>query len=402
MKNEKETTGYIGAACALQDEIVSWRRDLHRIPELGFELHQTSAYVRSRLEEMGVSYRIAAETGIVALIEGTGKGPTLALRADMDALPIREETGLPFASTNNNMHACGHDAHAAMLLGTAKILLEYRSRMQGNIKLLFQPGEEGYGGAARMITDGCLEDPPVDAAVGLHVGQIFPEVGLGQIGICAGPILAASTAFEVLIKGSSTHGALPHLGVDAITTSAEIILALQKIVSRETNPLNPVVLTIGKIKGGEAMNIITDRVSFSGDFRTMEASERDFVAARLEEICTATAAANRAEAEVKILGGYPSTVNDPEYVEWVVSAASRVAGKDNIIMVKKPNMGTEDMAYYFEKVPGAYFVLGTGNPARGIVYPHHNSRFDIDESVLWMGPAIFTGLALDYLSPVNQ
>ncbi|MDY6826076.1 MAG: M20 family metallopeptidase [Bacillota bacterium] len=402
MKDEKETTGYIGAARALQDDIVSWRRDLHRIPELGFDLHQTSAYVRSRLEEMGVSYRIAAETGIVALIEGTGRGPTLALRSDMDALPIREETGLPFASTNNNMHACGHDAHAAMLLGTAKILLDYRSRMQGNVKLFFQPGEEGYGGAARMIAHGCLEDPPVDAVVGLHVGQIFPEVGLGQIGICAGPILAASTAFEVLIKGSSTHGALPHLGVDAITTSAEIILALQKIVSRETNPLNPVVLTIGKIKGGEAMNIITDKVSFSGDFRTMEGSDRDFVTVRLQEICTATAAANRAVAEVKILGGYPPTVNDPEYVKRVVSAASRVVGRDNIIMVKKPNMGTEDMAYYFEKVPGAYFVLGTGNPARGIVYPHHNSRFDIDESVLWMGPAIFAGLALDYLGPVNQ
>ena len=173
MTEDKENSNYIKAAREMQEEIVRWRRDLHRIPELGFALHQTSSYVRSRLEEMGLPYRTAAETGVVALIEGSGRGPTLAFRADMDALPVREETGLPFASTNNNMHACGHDAHTAMLLGTAKILLKYRSRLQGNVKLLFQPGEEGYGGAARMIADGCLEDPPVDAAIGLHVGQIL-------------------------------------------------------------------------------------------------------------------------------------------------------------------------------------------------------------------------------------
>ena len=386
------------AAKAVHQEIVKWRRDLHRIPEIGFDLEQTSEYVKASLTEMDIPHTSAAKTGVIGLIEGSSPGPVLALRADMDALPIREETGLSFASENNSMHACGHDAHTAMLLGTARVLNSLKKHLKGSIKLLFQPGEEGHGGAEKMIADGCLESPQVDAVVGLHVGQIFPEVGTGQIGICKGPILAASTAFEVEVKGKSTHGALPHLGVDAITVSAEIITSLQKIVSREIDPLGAAVLTVGKIKGGEAINIVTPTVKFGGDFRTLTEHDRSFITGRLEEICTSLAGAHRAEAKVKILGGYPPTVNNPIFVDKVTKAAGEVIGSENVVEIKKPNMGTEDMSLYLEKVPGAFFVLGTGNAEKGITYPHHNSKFDLDEDVLWIGPALFAKVTLDYLS----
>lgn len=384
------------AAKNIHPEVIRWRRDLHRIPEIGFELHQTSKYIRDRLDEMGIKYRTAAQTGIVGLVEGKKPGPTLALRADMDALPLAEDTGLSFASTNGNMHACGHDAHMAMLLGAAKIINNMQEDIRGRVKLLFQPGEEGHGGAAKMIEDGCLENPRVDALVGLHVGQIFPEVKCGQIGICAGPILASATRYRVTVRGKSTHGALPHLGVDAITAASEIILALQKIISRETDPLRPAVLTVGKIRGGEAFNIVTSEVTFCGDFRTLGEEDRQFVTGRLKDISGNVAAANRAEAVVEILGGYPSTVNDPALAAHLEKIFARVVGPGHVIEIKKPNMGTEDMSFYFEKVPGALFMLGTGNPSKGIVYPHHNSRFDLDEDCLWVGPAVFACLALDF------
>lgn len=385
------------AAQEILADIINWRRDLHKIPEIGFDLQKTSAYIRDRLDEMGIPYQQVAETGIVALIEGAEQGPTIALRADMDALPIREETGLPFASTNGNMHACGHDAHMAILLGTVKILSGINSKLKGNIKLLFQPGEEGYGGAEEMIKAGCLDSPKVDMAFGLHVGQIFPEVATGQIGICEGPILAAATAFTMKVKGKSTHGALPHLGVDPITTTSEIILAIQKIVSREVDPLNPAVLTVGKIEGGEAFNIVTSEVNLCGDFRTLYESDRLFITDRMKEMSKAIAEANRAEVEVEILGGYPPTVNDEEATRIIIDAAAEIIGSENIIHIKKPNMGTEDMSLYLEKVPGAFFVLGTGNPEKGVTYPHHNSRFDLDEDALWVGAAVFVKTILDRL-----
>jgi len=388
----------INEAKALLEEIINWRRTLHQIPEIGFDLFETSAFVKTEFDKMGIKYSSAAKTGVVALIEGAEEGPTLALRADMDALPIREETGLPFASLNGNMHACGHDAHAAMLLGAAKIIKKNKARLKGNVKLLFQPGEEGYGGAELMIKDGCLEDPPVSAIYGLHVGQIFPEVKLGQVGICDGPILAAATAFSVEVKGQSTHGALPHLGVDSILVAAEIVVALQKIVSRELNPLDSAVLTIGKIEGGEAINIVTPMVKFSGDFRTLSSSHRDFITERITAISKSVAAGNRAEADVKIMGGYPPTLNNSQFANYVRAAVADILGNDNLIELVKPNMGTEDMSLYLDKVPGAFFVLGTGNPQKGITYPHHNSRFDLDESALWIGPALFTYLTFNYLS----
>ena len=387
-----------GAAKEMHDEIIKWRRELHQIPEIGFELEKTSQYLKKRLEEMGISYKSAAKTGLVALIEGKESGPTIAFRADMDALPIKEDTGLSFASSNDNMHACGHDAHMAMLLGTAKILMGIREQLNGNVKLLFQPGEEGFAGAKSMIEDGCLDNPKVDAIIGLHVGQIFPQVKGGQIGICPGPIMAAANDFFITVKGKSTHGALPHLGVDAIAVAAEMIVNLQKIVSREVNPLHPAVLTVGQIKGGEAVNIVTSKVEFSGDYRSLMEGDAEFMARRIEDLCQSIAKANRAEVEVNVVDGYPPTINDSQMTALVIDSASKIIDKSDIVHIDKPNMGTEDMSFYQQKVPGAYFILGTGNEDKGITYPHHNSKFDLDEDFLWIGPAIFTSCALDYLN----
>lgn len=390
------------AAKSILGEVVAWRRKLHQIPEIGLELHQTAGYVRECLDQMDISHHTAAQTGVVALIESGKPGPTLVLRADMDALPIVEDTGLAFAATNGNMHACGHDAHTAMLLGAARILVAERSRFIGNIKLLFQPGEEGHGGAAKMIADGCLDNPAVDAAVGLHVGQIFPEVGTGQIGVCDGPILAASSPFTITVQGKSAHGAMPHQGVDAITVSAEIILALQKIISREINPLDQAVLTIGKINGGEAFNIVTEKVTMNGDFRTLTKENRQFITRRMEELCSAVAGAHRASATVDFLEGFPPTVNDPRFTEMLIGSAKKVIDPADIIEIRKPNMGTEDMSLYLEKVPGTFFIIGTGNPEKNIIYPHHNPRFDVDEDTFWIGPAIFAQFALDFLCPQKE
>jgi amidohydrolase len=386
------------ASRAIQQDVINWRRKLHQIPEIGFDLPKTSRFVRECLEDFGIPYRTAARTGIVAFIEGGMPGPTLALRADMDALPVREATDLTFASKNGNMHACGHDAHMAILLGAAKIINGLRGSLKGNVKLLFQPGEEGHGGAAGMIANGCLENPPVDAVVGLHVGQIFPEVKTGQIGICEGPILAAATAFNVTVHGKSTHGALPHLGVDAITVAAEMVLALQKIISREVNPLDPAVLTIGKISGGEALNIVTSKVVFNGDFRTITERNKRFISRRIKDICKLTAKANRAEAEASILDGYPPTQNDADITRRVIAAAVEIIGVENVVAIKKPGLVTEDMSLYLEKAPGAFFVLGTGNSKKGIIHPHHSPRFDVDEEVLWIGAAVFVQMVRDYLA----
>ena len=376
-------------------EVISWRRGLHQVPELGFDLPQTAAFITGKLDNLNISYRMMAQTGITVVIEGENPGPVIALRADMDALPIKEETGLSFASLNKNMHACGHDAHCAMLLGAAKIINAHRSALCGAVKLIFQPAEEGAGGAQAMIAAGCLENPDVDAIYGLHVGQIMPEVGLGQVGVKAGTIMAAVTTFSVTVTGKGTHGAYPHEGVDALMVAVQIISALQQLISREVSPTEPAVLTVGQITGGEASNIVAQKVVFTGDFRTVSDKSRRFIEGRLKEICTLTAQAARATAQVEILSCYPPTVNHPAMAGKVARVAGEILGEHNVIEISKPSMGAEDMSFYLEKVGGAYFMLGTSNPEKGIIYPHHNPKFDLDEDVLWVGPALFAALVFD-------
>jgi amidohydrolase len=384
------------AAIKIQEEIVNWRRDLHRIPELSFELHRTAGYLKEQLDKMKIPWESCPETGIVALIRGERGGSTIALRADMDALEIREETGLPFAAESGHMHACGHDAHMAMLLGAAKIISAYRDKLKGNVKLIFQPAEEAEGGAEPMIREGCLENPRVEALLGLHIGHLFPKVGLGQIGVSCGPVMAASSVFSVTVKGRSAHVGTPHTGVDALTAAAEMILSLQKIVSLELEPGASAAVTITRINGGKSLNALCDEVTFDGDFRTVYKKDERYIKQRISEICQGIANANRCEAKIEFIKDFPATVNDETFTKEFVKSAAKIVGKENIVEIKKPSLGNDDIAYFLEKIPGTYFFLGSYNPEKGPMYPHHHPKFDIDESILWIGSAVLARVAFDF------
>jgi amidohydrolase len=382
----------------MQDQIVAWRRELHQIPEVGLELPQTAAYVADKLSEMGIEYRTeVGVSGIVGLIKGKEDGKTIAIRGDMDALPIVEKTGLPFASTNGNMHACGHDTHAAMLLGTAKILNDNKDKLKGNIKLLFQPAEEGPGGAKPMIDDGALENPKVDAVLGQHIGIIFKEIGTGEVGVCYGNLEASLDKFEIKVIGKGCHGAMPETGVDPIVISAQVINALQTIISREINPIEPAVITIGEIHGGRAFNIIPDFVSLIGTVRAISQDVREKIASRMEEIVANVTKSMRGTYEFNHLFGHPPLVNNPEFTKEFVETAKKVVGEEKIIEISYPTMGCDDMSYFLEKVPGTFFLLGGGNEAKGIIAPHHSSKFDVDEDVFWTGTALLAQGAVDWL-----
>ncbi len=382
----------------LQDQIVKWRRDLHQIPEVGLDLPKTAEYVTNVLDELGIEYQTeVGGSGIVALIRGQEDGSTIALRADMDGLAIKEETGLPFASQNDNMHACGHDAHTAMLLGAAKILQENRDKFSGNVKLLFQAAEEGPGGAKPMIEQGALENPKVEAVLGLHIGTISKDVGNGQVGLGYGKIMACLDRFEATIKGQGCHGAQPHSGVDPVAIAGQAIGYIQNIVSREVSPTNPAVVTIGKINGGRAYNIIPDEVTIEGTARATDQQEREKIATRLDEMFKHVVYGMRGDYEFKYHFGYPPLETDPEFTNNFKKTCEKVIGSENIKEMEKPTMGGEDMAYFLREVPGTFFFLGAGNREKGITYPHHNSRFDVDEDVFWKGTALMTQGALDWL-----
>ncbi|MBA7517341.1 N-acetylcysteine deacetylase [subsurface metagenome] len=389
----------VEAAQKMQDQLISWRRDLHQIPEVGLELPKTSAYVAEKLSEMGIEYQEnIGVSGIVGLIKGKEDGKTIAIRADMDGLAIVEETGLPFASTNGNMHACGHDAHTAMLLGAAKILNENKDKLKGNIKLIFQAGEEGPGGAKPMIDDGAMENPKVDAVLGLHIGIIFKEIGTGEVGVAYGNLMACLDRFEIKVIGKGCHGAMPDTGVDPIVISAEIINALQTIISREIKPTEPAVITIGQINGGRSYNIIPDSVEIIGTARAISQAVREKIASRMEEIVANVTKGMRGDYEFTYTYGYPPLVNDAEFTKGFAETAKKVVGKENVVEIARPTMGGEDMAYFLEKAPGTFFFLGGGNEAKGIVAPHHNSKFDVDEDVFWKGTTLLAQGAVDWLA----
>ena len=381
-----------------ESDMIRWRRELHQIPEVGLELPNTAAYVSGELDKLGISHqRNIGVSGIVGLIEGKKPGRTIALRADMDALAIQEETGLPFASTNGNMHACGHDAHAAMLLGAAKVLMENRDRLSGNVKLLFQAAEEGPGGAKPMIDDGALENPKVDAVLGLHVGVVSNEMKNGMVGLCYGNLMACLDRFRLRVIGKGCHGAYPENGVDPIVMAAQMVSGLQTLVSREVKPTEPAVVTIGQIHGGRAYNIIPDVVELEGTVRATDQTVREHLAARMKEMVESIAAGMRGKAEFEYTFGYPPLVNDPEFTNNFAETAKNIVGEKNILEIKTPVMGGEDMAYFLEAVPGTFFFLGSEKEADGVVHPHHNSRFDLDESVFVSGAALLAQGAFDWL-----
>jgi amidohydrolase len=378
----------------IQKNIIRWRRDLHLIPEVGLILPKTKLYIEGRLKEMDIEIREFDKcSGIAGLIRGRKRKNTAALRADMDALPILEETGLPFASTNNNMHACGHDAHMAILLGAAALLKNHQNELDCDVKLIFQPGEEELGGAKIMIEEGVLEDPKVDALLGLHIGNFFGELKNGQVGISYGIMMASIDHFLVRVKGKGCHGATPYKGVDPITLVAQIINAIQLVVSREINATKPAVISICKLSSGSSYNIIPDYVEFEGTVRAIDKEIRKKIAKRMEDIISSVTKAMRGDYEYKYFFGYPPVINDFEVTKSFNETARKILGSEDIVELKEPTMVGEDISYYFEKIPGSFFFLAS--TPKGETYPHHNSRFDIDEGVLWKGSALLAQGALD-------
>lgn len=385
----------------LQEEIRSMRRALHQIPEIGQQLPETAAYVSARLEEYGIPYRTVSDkdSGIIAEIQGGFPGKTVALRADMDALPITEDTGVEYASKHVGcMHACGHDAHTAMLLGAAKVLKAHQAELHGNVRFLFQTAEELAKGAPVMVAGGAMDG--VDAVFGTHIGTIIDKsIPAGTFIITPGDSMASFDRFIVTVNGVGCHGSTPEKGVDPVNIAAHIILALQAINAREFNACIPVVLTIGSIHGGSQYNVIPGQVVIEGTIRALSEEVRQKVARRIGEISQATAAAFGGTASCEMDWGAPPVVNDTAMAAFAAEAAAEVLGKDLVIThVDHPNMGGEDFAYYLEKVPGVFMFLSSANAALHTDIAHHNAKFNIDESVLWEGSAVFVAIAEKYLN----
>jgi amidohydrolase len=387
----------------VQPWVVQQRRDFHAHPELSNREERTARTVAEHLRAMGVTELRCgvARNGVVALIRGLRSGPTVALRADMDALPIQERTGLSFASrTPNVMHACGHDTHTAMLLGAAKVLLGLRDAMPGSVKLIFQPAEEGCppgerGGAAVMIEQGVLREPEVAAVFGLHVA---PDLDTGRIGCRTGSVMASVDRFRVTVRGKQSHGAMPWQGIDPVVTAAQVILALQTIVSRKIDAREPAVVTVGTVHGGRAWNIIPESVELEGTIRTLNPQVRRAVEAQFRQIVAHTAAAQGATATITAFEDYAPVVwNDPGLVRRIRPALERAFGSQNVVE-PPPMMGGEDFARYAEKVPGVFLLLGVRNAKIGAVGQLHTPNLVIDEAALPLGVKTLALLALEFLA----
>ncbi len=366
------------------------RREIHRHPELGFEEERTAAIVERELDRLGIEHRRVARTGVVGVIRGGLTGRTVGLRADMDALPIGEESGEAFASeVAGRMHACGHDAHTAMLIGAAGTLQASRATLHGNVVLLFQPAEEGPGGALPMIEAGVMDaEPKIEAVAMLHVDV---RLDTGGISITPGPVNAAADEFHITVQGVGGHGAAPHKAQDTIPCAAAIVLALQNIAARETDPLASVVVTIGTIVGGYRNNVIADAVKLTGTVRTTEPAIRDAMEARLRRIVDGVAAAYACRAELRVVYGYPPVVNEPALARAFTQHMR--ASTDIAVQQLAPTMGAEDFAYFARLVPGLLVRLGVHNPAVGAVHYVHSSRFRLDEKAIPIGIATLVAFA---------
>ena len=381
----------------MQDQVIKWRRDLHQIPEIGNELPQTSKYVQERLKEMGIPFvTMVNGSGIVATITGGSAGKTLALRADMDALPLTEEAPVDFKATNGNMHACGHDAHTAILLGAAKVLNDHKADIKGTVKLLFQPGEESPGGAKPMIAEGCLDG--VDAIFGHHIGCLFANIeGSGKILISHGNAMACRDVFKIKIIGRGGHGAWPENCIDPVAIAAQVINGIYMIKAREIAALAPSVISICMVHGGTANNIIPQTVELQGSTRAVDQKTRELIASRIENVLKSTCSAYGATYEFNFDWDYDITANNPAMADMVVNAAKDLGMGDDIVPQPAPLMGSEDMSFFLNKVPGAYFFMTSIASQAGQVYGHHNTKFMLDESMFSKGVAMFLQLTANYL-----
>ncbi len=380
----------------INNSIIEWRRHIHMYPELGYQEYNTAKFIAENLRKWGYEVQTGvAKTGVVGLLRGKQNSRTIALRADMDALPIEELNEKPYKSRIKGvMHACGHDAHVAMLLGAAKILANIRDELRGNVKLIFQPAEEGGNGALKMIEEGVLENPRVNLIYGIHVWSSLPS---GIVAIKDGPLLAAVGEFKVVVKGRGGHGAYPHLTIDPIVISANIIQSMQTIVSRNIDPIESAVVSVGYIKAGKAFNIIPEQAEFGGTYRYLTEDTGVTIRRRLKELVQGICKSYNAQCNISIEDKSPPLINNPEAVRFARKVLSEMLGEQRIIEAK-PSMGGEDFAFYTRKIPGAFIILGTGNSEKGTDKPHHSPYFDVDEDVLYIGTAIHVALAYRYLS----
>lgn len=377
------------------EQIVRIRRDIHMHPEPGNGEYRTSALVADKLEALGLEVRRGvAGTGVIGLLRGVENGRTIALRADMDALPIQDLKEVAYASRiPGMMHACGHDAHTAILIGAAMVLSDIKDRIKGNVKFIFQPDEEGDGGAQRMINNRALDDPTVDAIFGLHVS---PDIPAGLVGVCSGVVNASSDSFSITVIGRSSHGAHPHKGNDAIAIAAQLVVTLQSVVGRRLDPLEPGVLTIGTINGGIRENIIAGEVALTGTIRAVDRAARDRILTEMNRIAHGICKGMGGDCKLLHRPGYPLLANDPGMAGLVRNAASKVVG-ENRVQTVRPSMGVEDFAFFLGKVPGAFWRLGTGGDCENN-WVLHNPYFDIDEGALAIGVAVHVQTVLDFLS----
>ena len=391
---------FLEEANRIKDELITIRRDLHEHPELGFEEKRTSEKIKEFLTKEGIPYVEVAKTGVCGIIKGEKKdnNRVIGLRADMDALPIQDKKVCSYSSkVPGKMHACGHDAHTTILLGVARILNKNKRLFGGCVKLFFEPAEETVGGAPFMIKEGVLENPRVDAIVGLHVTE---DLDYGKIRIKSGVVNAASNPYKIKIKGRGGHGAAPHTTIDPIVIASNVVMALQTIVSREIAPVNPSVITVGSINGGTAQNVIPEEVEITGIIRTLTKEDREYVVRRFKELVTGICRGMRGECDIDIEEGYPCLYNNATMVERVKYVGKELLGVENVVEQKHPSMGVESFAFFAMERTSAFYYLGTGNRTKGTDKAAHSNLFDIDEDAIPLGVAMQCGIAYDYLTRI--
>ncbi|BAY86248.1 amidohydrolase [Calothrix parasitica NIES-267] len=385
---------------SIHPQIIEWRRIIHQKPELAFKEEITSKFVSQKLQEWGIEHQTGiAKTGVVAIIKGNktqSSNRVLAIRADMDALPVEELNEVSYKSQHQGiMHACGHDGHTAVALGTAYYLQQHRDSFNGTVKIIFQPAEEGPGGAKPMIEAGVLKNPDVDAIIGLHLWNNLP---LGTLGVRGGALMAAVESFRCTILGKGGHGAMPHQTVDSVVVAAQIVNSLQTIVSRNVSPIDSAVVTVGELHAGTKGNIIADTARMSGTVRYFNPEFKGFIQERLEQIIAGICQINNANYDLEYWGLYPPTINDNGMAELVRSVAEEVVETPLGVVPECQTMGGEDMSYFLQEVPGCYFFLGSANPEKDLAYPHHHPRFDFDEAALAMGVEMFVRCVEKYFN----